>query len=72
MTDEVLAAAGVHTLAKPFPWEALREALRVAVEGGLERGIKPGQAFIRWDYIYFAHGGLVVGGVGIDPTTSAL
>lgn len=36
-TDEVLAAEGVHTLAKPFTWEALRDALRVAVESGLER-----------------------------------
>ena len=36
-SDERLAAAGVHTLAKPFTWEALREVLRVAVEGGLER-----------------------------------
>jgi CheY-like chemotaxis protein len=35
-TDEV-AAEGVHTLAKPFTWEALRDALRAAVESGLER-----------------------------------
>ena len=31
-TDEVLAAAGVQTLTKPFTWEALREAVRLAVD----------------------------------------
>ena len=36
-TDEALGAAGVQTLAKPFTWEALRDAVRAAVEGGLER-----------------------------------
>jgi CheY-like chemotaxis protein len=35
-TDEVLAAAGAATLAKPFTWEALRDALHAAADCGRE------------------------------------